>query len=138
MMPGRTNLPVASMTRASWRRDVLLTAAIFAPRMSTEPFSIVPFVTVRIVAFLMRVTRSCAVRGKEHAEPALLSCQLPTQLPTVDSFRPAPAEFEVTESRETVPPIASPSSVPRKSQSPASASARSRDELEVVAVERAA
>jgi hypothetical protein len=39
------------------------TAAIFEPRISTEPFSIVPFVTVSTVALRISVTRSCARRG---------------------------------------------------------------------------
>ena len=52
MIPGITNLPVASITLAP-RGTVTFrpTSAIFPSRMSTEPFSIVPLATVRIVAF---------------------------------------------------------------------------------------
>ena len=58
MMPGRTNLPVASTTRApSGALMFCPTAAIFPPRMSTSVPVSVPCEAVSTVAFRMSVSR---------------------------------------------------------------------------------
>jgi hypothetical protein len=59
MMPGRTNFPVASMTRApSGALRFCPTAAIFPPRRSTSVALRVPCETVSTVA--LRISVSCA------------------------------------------------------------------------------
>ena len=65
MMPGMTNRPVASISVAPRGTSTLVpTAAILPSRITIVPFSIVPFVTVRIVALRMTVTGAGALRER--------------------------------------------------------------------------
>ena len=70
MMPGRTNLPVASMTCAPAGMATEAfgpTAAIFEPRISTVPCSILPCVMVRMVASWMAMTFSARAAAAVNA-----------------------------------------------------------------------
>src|SRR5882672_10059589 len=80
MMPGATNLPVASTTSAPAGIGTFApTAAILPPRSTMIPFGIVPLVAVRIVAPLIATTesaRGCAC-GREAADaPATHSSRM--------------------------------------------------------------
>src|SRR3954462_134609 len=72
MMPGVTNLPVASITLAlaSLALTFSPTAAILPSRMRIEPFLMVPCDAVRIVALRIKVSRGAAWAAAELAPRA--------------------------------------------------------------------
>src|SRR5882724_6891178 len=78
MMPGVTNLPVASMTRAFGSRAFTFgpTSAILPSRIRIEPLLIVPCEAVIMVAFLIRVSPEAGAGTPELAPAA--SFALPT------------------------------------------------------------
>src|SRR5208282_5701806 len=74
MIPGVTNMPVASMTVAPAGTFTLLpTWAILPSRMMMVPFSMAPFVTVRMVACSMAITPESCAAAVAAAKPVARS-----------------------------------------------------------------
>ena len=71
MMPGETNLPVPSTTSAPAGICTFVpTAAILPSRMTMVPLSIVPRVTVRMVALRMATTPGAAAWPRSRTPDA--------------------------------------------------------------------